>query len=137
LGAQYTIFTDSPSDNDGLDAIRKTIADKQLEHSCKVIPLLWGTVDHITLQSIDQLVDATADILLVGSDLFYDSTLVEDILATFTAISEYYTGRCSHFVTAYHVRSSKRSIQPFLLEWGCRGRLLQRYREFEILVIDG
>jgi predicted nicotinamide N-methyase len=83
---------------------------------CKVVKLKWG-----------ELVSGKFD-YIIGSDVFYDTSLFEDVIAT--VYSCLLSSPDCLFITAYQERSSKHSLDPILSRWNLKGELIADSLDF-------
>jgi hypothetical protein len=85
----------------------------------KLIDLVWGELDQQLALKVRNCFD-----IIIGSDLFYDSKLFEDLIAT-VAFILYHNPSCS-FITAYQERSARRNIAWLLERWDLSCRLIEQ-----------
>ncbi|KAH0435172.1 hypothetical protein IEQ34_026675 [Dendrobium chrysotoxum] len=77
---------------------------------CKILGLTWGEWDA-------PLFELQPDIIL-GADVFYDSTDFDDLFATVTFLLQNSQGTV--FITTYHNRSGHHLIEFLMAKWGLK-----------------
>lgn len=116
MGAQVSL-TDAKENTQVLKNLSAVIELNGLG-SCKVVPLNWGCSDEHSKAIMKGNYD-----LIIGSDVFYEPSLFEDLIKTLSWILN--QNPRSKFITAYQERSSKRTIDPLLDRYGLVGNLLR------------
>ncbi|KAJ3038322.1 hypothetical protein HDV00_000833 [Rhizophlyctis rosea] len=143
LGAPLTILSDRPNSAAIQSLIPLAITSNNLHQTCAPKPLQWG---HFAEEDI--LPSPTTPIpppshggpgwlstpftLLLGADVFYNPPDFDPLLATVSYILRR-SPPTARFLTAYHQRSSTRSIQYLLDKWKLKCCLVPRELYVDLL----
>ncbi|KAL0912733.1 hypothetical protein M5K25_018725 [Dendrobium thyrsiflorum] len=107
VGADVTL-TDDLHKPEVLENMRRICNLNKLD--CKILGLTWGEWDA-------PLFELQPDIIL-GADVFYDSTDFDDLFATVTFLLQNSQGTV--FITTYHNRSGHHLIEFLMAKWGLK-----------------
>ncbi|PKU84123.1 methyltransferase-like protein 23 [Dendrobium catenatum] len=107
IGADVTL-TDDLHKPEVLENMRRICNLNKLD--CKILGLTWGEWDA-------PLFELQPDIIL-GADVFYNSTDFDDLFATVTFLLQNSQGTV--FITTYHNRSGHHLIEFLMAKWGLK-----------------
>ncbi|KAJ4836911.1 hypothetical protein Tsubulata_034703 [Turnera subulata] len=107
LGLDVTL-TDDSNRLEVLDNMRRVCDLNKV--GCKVLGLTWGVWD-ASIFSLKPKV-------ILGADVFYDSSAFDDLLATVTFLLK--NSPDAVFITTYHNRSGHHLIEFLMEKWGLR-----------------
>ena len=149
LRAREVFLTDSPESAALKSLLPLALNSNNLHHNCIPKSLSWGTFREEDIVSgaaggtgnhasglgwLSQPFD-----LILGADVFYNPVDFEPLLSTISYILRH-SPPTTRFITAYHQRSSTRSIQHLLDKWKLKCNLIPR-STYEVVVenatVDG
>ncbi|XP_010935152.1 uncharacterized protein [Elaeis guineensis] len=102
------ILTDNAAREEVLKNMRQIC--KLNKVNCNILGLTWGQWDAPIFDLHPQIV--------LGADVFYDTTDFDDLFATVTFLLQNSPG--SVFITAYHNRSGHHLIEFLMVKWGLK-----------------
>ncbi|XP_072980822.1 uncharacterized protein [Typha angustifolia] len=111
IGADV-ILTDKSQNIEVLDNMRSICSLNKV--NCKILGLTWGEWD-------TPIFDLHPYIVL-GADVFYDTTDFDDLFATVTFLLQSSPGAV--FITTYHNRSGHHLIEFLMVKWGLKCSIL-------------
>ncbi|KAJ3290244.1 hypothetical protein HK104_006892 [Borealophlyctis nickersoniae] len=145
MGAQRVVLTDLPDSEMVLSAVREAAMLNGVEDRVEVRGLRWGQFPEDILPAGLRILmqrSAAEDLawlsepfdLILGADVFYEPSMFDNLLATVAYVLDRAPANAC-FLTAYHERSSRRSIQHLLDKWGLKCGTIKR-EEYESVLDD-
>ncbi|XP_020582016.1 methyltransferase-like protein 23 [Phalaenopsis equestris] len=107
VGADVTL-TDDLRKPDVVENMQRICNLNKLD--CKVLGLTWGEWDAALFELHPHII--------LGADVFYDSTAFDDLFATVTFLLQNSQGTV--FITTYHNRSGHHLIEFLMAKWGLK-----------------